>query len=201
VSHPAVGDVDIDRSPDSPTSIANSATQFVMHELCTEGYAIVAAETAEEIDRSTAPYVNMSGCTTWREFRSAELPIEVVREVVESQIGDLGYLVAIEQANDVTRNGDEIADRWAAVRELVFAGDHGYLADDDEFTWEWGYGDPDLEVDMLHQDAMLTDLPWEIIERFDLAQSTTLDGYLGRVDSDDLDQVVAALEALGHSVE
>ncbi len=39
------------------------------------------------------------------------------------------------------------------------------------------------------------------IERFDLAQSTTLDGYLGRVDSDDLDQVVAALEALGHSVE
>jgi hypothetical protein len=30
---------------------------------------------------------------------------------------------------------------------------------------------------------------------------TTLDGYLGRVDSDDLDQVVAALEALGHSVE
>ena len=83
----------------------------------------------------------------------------------------------------------------------MFIGVDEYPADDDEFTWEWGYGDPDLEVAMLHQDAMLADFPWEIIERFDLAECTTLNGDLGRVDSDDLDEVVAALEVLGHSVE
>ena len=204
MSHPADGDAEIDRSPDSPTSTANLATQFVVHALCTEGYAIVAAETAEtadEIERSTAPYVKMSGFTRWREFRSADLPIEVVREVVETEIGDLEeYLVAIELTNDVTSAGDQVADRWIAVQGLVFVGNDEYPADDDEFTWEWGCGDPELEVDILHQDAMLADFPWEIIERFDLAECTTLDGDLGRVGSDNLDAVVAALQVLGHSV-
>ena len=137
MSHPADGDAKIDRSPESSTGIVNSATQFVVHALRTEGYAIVADETADEIERSTAPYVKMSGFTRWREFRSADLPIEVVREVVETEIGDLEeYLVAIELTNDVTSAGDQVADRWIAVQGLVLVGNDGHPADDDEFTWE-----------------------------------------------------------------
>ena len=190
------------RDPDSPTVIDDAAKQFVVHGLCTEGHAIVSHASAEEIDRDSASYVLISRFTTWREFRSAELPIEVVREIVESEIGDLeGYLIAIESANGLTNPGDQVPERWAAVRGLVFVGDGEYPADDDEFTWEWGCGDPSVEVDILYQDVMLIDLPTEIIERFDLAGSTTLDGYLGRVNGDDLDAVVGALEALGHSVQ
>jgi|GEM_PF-2538146 hypothetical protein len=84
-----------------------------------------------------------------------------------------------------------------ALASLTFS-DLEEWGDDEEFPL---VDSIEMAIDIDLQAAMLDDLPDEIISRFELAYESTLDGALGRVDDDQLEDVKAALEASGYSFE
>lgn len=59
--------------------------------------------------------------------------------------------------------------------------------------------DPGSEIDLEVRASMLDDLPADLFDRFDIIVSTTHDGDLGLIAAEQLDTIVQALEADGHT--
>ena len=123
-----------------------------------------------------------------------------VESAVES--GD-GYYFLSEAStwNDVRSIFDDLP-AWMADEIVGAYGDAEAWPDDSE-EFDCPIGLPDdsgSEIDRQVRASMLDDLPADLFDRFDILVSTTHDGDLGLIDTEQLDEVVQALEAGGHTV-
>jgi hypothetical protein len=115
--------------------------------------------------------------------------------------GGYALLGSIFTWGDVRSNFDDLP-AWMADEIIGSYGDaEDWPEDSEEFDSPIVVpDDPESDVDLRVRAAMLEELPEDLVDGFDLVVDTTLDGDLGFVDPDQLDAVVAALEAAGHTV-
>jgi hypothetical protein len=176
-------------------------TRLEVCPLETDGYAIVTVEHAEELHAEYAPYIQLEETTTWRQFRTARHPFEFATEFLDNRIGidPADYIAAVETANGVDAGDATLEDRWDRITGLA-AGpgpDPDITSGDEVFEYEHGDAGAAFEWSMMLQVTMLGDVPWEVIEEFDLVYDSTLDDMLGMVPADILDVVQARLIELG----
>lgn len=181
-------------------------THFVSRSLCTDGYALVTADTATRIDEELEPYRRLTELRTWGEFRREDFDFELVQETVQGYTygGSFDeYLCCIEAAAGTKPCGMSLEERWNDTTGVDFHGSGTeYPSDDDSFSYNWGYGgDPEFEIDMVYQAWTLDDLPAELLEEFDIEVDTTLDGFLGEIRTEDFKAVCKRLRRLGHTVD
>lgn len=176
-------------------------TKLEVWPLETDGLAIVSAQRAEQLRTEFEPYLDIEGTTRWGDFRSAGHPLELASEVIECSAGIdvMEYIAAVEAANALDDSAGAVEDRWGRACELLNgpSPDSDAPSDDDDFSYEHGEYGAQFGWSLALQAWMPDDVPRDVIDEFGLAYDSTLDGYLGLVLGEQLDDVCNRLVELG----
>jgi hypothetical protein len=168
------------------------------------GSVILTKAHADEIDTRFARYLELESVDSWRSFRSGQYDIDLVREVVENRGYDFEELVTLmESCNGLSGEGSKDAERWAALSDLPFDGgpDDEFPADDDPLGFAFGEHGAQMTWDLHLQATMRDDLPTEIFDEFEITVDSTLDGVLGFIRPEDLNEVCDRLRELGYQFD
>jgi hypothetical protein len=172
----------------------------------------------EDFDRISDEYGAiwaLGAATTWGDMRRLEPSFDIISDQADNGGFDVeGYIEAIEAANGIDPDTQELEERWAVVRILPFAGigigddaesdedAPSYPADDSPFEFHFSGDDPEMSYEIELRSAMMESLiPEAVFNEFNIVQDTTLDGYLGLISSEDFDAVVARLNRLGFEIQ
>jgi hypothetical protein len=180
-------------------------TKLEVWPLETDGCAIVSAARAEQLRAEFEPRQEIEATPLWGDFRAAGHPFELASEIVDRAAGIdvLDYISAVEAANGLNDSAMTAEDRWGRACELAIGPslDSDAPSDDDEFSYEYGEYGAAMSWSLALQCWMLEDVPSEVLDEFDLGYDSTLDGPLGVVRFEQLDDVRNRLVALGYQFE
>ncbi len=166
----------------------------------TEGFAILSATRAQQLREEYEPLIEIEELERWGDFRSHACPLELATDIVDaSGIEVAEYVAAVEAANGVDGRGLSLEARWDRACRLPNgpAEDSDAPTDDEEFSYQRGEYEASFELSLMLQAWMMDDLPRDLIDDLGLAYDSTLDGPLGLVPSEQLDEVCDRLVALG----
>lgn len=168
------------------------------------GFHIVSAETLARASRAqeeadAAPYYENFGDLR----RSGDLAQLAERlEGWDLSLDD--YVSVIERAAERPGSSADLADRLAAVADVDFAGDDDANAPADHTDFRSEH-ERESEVEDVYmsiiEGAMLGDVPEDVLQTSCRTQSPRFsDGPLSRVEPEQLDEMITALEARGYTV-
>jgi hypothetical protein len=180
-------------------------TKLEVWPLETDGCAIVSALHAEEVRDQFEPHQEIEGTAQWGDFRTAGHPFELASEIIDRAAGIdvLDYIAAVEVANGLDHSAMTVEDRWARACELTNgpSPDSDAPGDDDEFSYQYGEYGAAFGWSLALQGWMLHDVPEDVLDEFGLGDDSRLDGPLGLVPFEQLDEVRNHLVGLGFEFE
>jgi hypothetical protein len=180
-------------------------TKLEVWPLETDGCAIVSAVHAEQLRDQFEPHQEIEETPYWADFRAAGHPFELASEIIDRAAGIdvLDYISAVEAANGLDDSAMTVEDRWGRACELANgpSPDSDAPSDDDEFSYQYGEYSAALSWSLALQGWTLQDIPDEVLDEFELGYGSTLDGPLGVVAFEQLDDVRNRLVALGYRFE
>jgi hypothetical protein len=154
-------------------------TKLEVWPLETDGFAIVSALHAEQLRDQFEPHQEIETTAQWGDFRSAGHPFELASEVVDRAAGIdvLDYIAAVEAANGSDDKSMTVEDRWGDACDLTNGPlpDSDAPLDDDDFSYQYGEYGAVLGWSLALQDGMLHGIPQDVLDKFDLVYSSTLD--------------------------
>ncbi|MEM1333419.1 MAG: hypothetical protein AAGG08_08170 [Actinomycetota bacterium] len=135
---------------------------------------------------------DLEQCTTWAEVRSGSFPLELVGDVAGIDVDELLELGEHALGLDAVNESDSL--RWERLCSQSWAPGCS-ISDFDPF-------EPSTTTDTLLQAEMATSLPAEVIEEFDGAIESVLDGLLAGFDpAVDLVAVARRLAGFGFHLD
>jgi hypothetical protein len=180
-------------------------TKLEVWPLETDGFAIVSALRAEQLRDQFEPHQDIEATAQWGDFRAAGHPFELASEIIDRAAGIdvLDYIAAVEAANGLDDSAMSAEDRWGRACALANGPlpDSDAPNDGDDFSYQYGEYGATFGWSLALQAWMLHDVPQDVLDEFGLAYGSTLDGSLGLVPFEQLDDVRNHLVGLGFEVE